>query len=101
MLNDYNGPGDWSIEGVKRRYAEAAQRSGQTEVRDLTPVEHSSSGQRWVYPVIEKVIAGAKEGDPASIEVAVQFVESYHRQAFGRILHANAARALKQASLTD
>jgi hypothetical protein len=95
-----NGPGDWSLEGVRRRYAEAAQRSGQTEVRDLTLPELSSSGQRGVNPVIERVIAGAKDGDPASIEVAVQFVESGHRQAFGRILHANAARALKQASLT-
>src|SRR5687768_10617874 len=99
MLNDYNGPGDWSVEGVQHRYAEAARCIGQTQLRDLTPVEHSVPGQRWIYPVIEAVIVGAKAGDAASIEVATQFVESGHRQAFGRILHANAARALRQALL--
>src|SRR5258706_6690671 len=99
MRNDYNGPGEWSVEGVQRRYAEAARSIGQTELRDLTPFEHALPGQRWIYPVIEAVIAGAKQGDAASIEVAIQFVESGHRQAFGRILHANAARALRQAPL--
>jgi hypothetical protein len=100
MLNDYNGPGEWSVEGVQRRYAEAARRIGQTQLRDLRPAVHSLPGQTWIYPVIEAVIAGAKEGDAAAIEVAAQFVESGHRQAFGRILHANAARALRQARLT-
>jgi hypothetical protein len=101
MMNDYNGPDEWSVEGVQRRYAEAARCTGQSQLRDLTPREHSVPGQRWIYPVIEAVIAGAKQGDAASIEVATQFVESGHRQAFGRILHANAARALRQAQLTS
>ena len=48
---------------------------------------------------MEPVIEGIRDGDPACVELGVEFIESTHRQPFGRILHARVARALRQAAL--
>jgi len=99
-VHDYNGPGEWSADAIRRRYLEHARRFGQRELRELKSVESGDGDARRVYPLMDDVIAGIEEGDLACIELGVEFVESGHRQAFGRILHSNVARALRRAKLS-
>src|SRR5262249_11000119 len=47
-----------------------------------------------------RVIDGIKAADPACIELGVEFIEFAGKQPFGRILHANTARSLRQTTLT-
>jgi hypothetical protein len=99
-LRDYNGPGSWSADAIQERYLAHARTLGVEQPRSLRPSEHVAGDVRWVYPVMDEVIVGIKSGDPACVELGVEFVESGHRQPFGRILHANVARALRRSSLT-
>ncbi len=94
VLRDYNGEGAWSLAAVRRRYAELAADGA----AQLTPREHVQGRVRWIYPVMDDVIARAREGDAAAIELCVRFVLSGHQQAFGRILHATAARTLRRVA---
>lgn len=101
MLIDYNdGPSEWSAKTTIERYHAIAKRLGQKELRDLTPVEHQEGTRRWIYPVLDKVIDGIKAGDPACIELGIEYVESGHKQAFGWHLHRDTARALRHAALS-
>ena len=50
---------------------------------------------------MDAVADGIKAGDPACVDLGVEFVESAQKQPFGRILHAKVARALRQSSLTE
>jgi hypothetical protein len=97
--HDYNGSGDWSGSAIQERYLQHARSMRQRELRDLSPLEHFKSSVRWVYPVMYKVIAGIEAGDAACVELGVEFIERGGKQPFGRILHANTARALRRATL--
>lgn len=97
--HDYNGPGDWSLDGIRRRYRELAAELGVRVASELVPREHSEGNEHWIYPVMDAVIEGIERGDAACIELGVEFVESGHQQPFGRILHSNTARALRRARL--
>jgi hypothetical protein len=97
--HDYNGPAEWSLDAVQRRYRAHARRLGQRATQDLVVREHAHGSNRWTYPIMDAVIAGIRAGDRACVELGVEFIESDHRQAFGRTLHANTARALRQVSL--
>jgi hypothetical protein len=99
-IHDYNGTEEWSGAAIRERYLQLARAMGQTQGRDLTPREHSEDSTRWVYPVMDEVIDGIKAGDLACVELGVQFIERAGKQAFGRILHANTARALRRATLS-
>jgi hypothetical protein len=96
---DYNGPGRWTLDAIRDRYAEHARRFHVHVPNELRPREHSDSARRWVYPVMEQVIAGIELGDPACVELGIEFIEEDQRFPFGRILKANTARALRRASL--
>jgi hypothetical protein len=96
-VRDYNGPDEWSAPAIIERYERYCRRVGQA-IRKLVPNEHVNGDVRWVYPIMEAVIVGIKSGDLACVELGVEFVESGHKQAFGRILHANAARALRRVA---
>jgi len=98
-VHDYNGLGEWSREAVERRYREHARRLKLTP-RGLDVEKRESNDTQWIFPIMDKVICGIKAGDAACIELGIEFVESGHRQPFGRILHANTARALRQTSLS-
>jgi hypothetical protein len=100
QLHDYNGPGMWSLESVRHRYLEYAHRLNQAVIRDLTPLQIIQGNNQWIYPVMENIIVGIREGDQACIEIGVEFIESDHRQAFGRILHSNTARELRRSALS-
>lgn len=98
-IRDYNGPGDWSADAIQERYRAYCRRLGQPEARSLAPHIHFEGQVQWIHPVMDEVIEGIKAGDRACVELGVEFVESEHKQPFGRILHANVARALKRAAL--
>lgn len=97
---DYNGTGRWSREAIIARYADYARRSRLRSTIDLTPVEFASGNQRWVHPVMEKVIEGIEAGDPACTEIGVEFIEEDATFTFGRILKSNTARALRRGQLS-
>jgi hypothetical protein len=58
-----------------------------------------NGGTRWVYSVMEQVIDGIAAGDPACIELGVEFIEEDQKFPFGKILKSNTARALRRADL--
>jgi len=99
-IRDYNGTGEWSAQAVRRRYLDYCERFGQESPRDLKPREHVEGDVRWIYPVMESVAEGIRAGDPACVDLGVEFIESAHKQPFGRILHARVARALRQSALS-
>jgi hypothetical protein len=99
-VTDYNGDGRWSRSEILARYARYAAEMGFVP-RDLSPMEHSEGGRRWVYPVMMKVIEGIADGDPACVQLGVEFIEEDAKFPFGKTLKSNTARALRRASLSD
>jgi len=99
-ITDYNGSGFWSVEAVLARYAEYTRRFAVSAPRDLTPLIQSTDEGRWIYPVMDRVIEGIEQGDPACAEIGVEFIEESGSFAFGRILKSNTARALRRTALT-
>ncbi len=99
-IRDYNGTGDWTVEAVTQRYEAHRKRHGLAILRDLRPHEHSEGDVRWVYPIMDAVVDGIKAGDPACVDLGVEFIENAQKQPFGRILHAKVARSLRQTELT-
>jgi hypothetical protein len=98
-VHDYNGSGYWSSEAIQTRYQQLAGRFRLSECSDLRPLEAVSPTCRWIYPVMFRVIEGIERGDPACVEIGVEFIEQDQSFAFGRTLKANTARALRRAML--
>jgi len=96
---DYNGVGNWSIEGVQKRYQAHATALGM-RASQLIPRRHAEGERTWVYPLMEQVIERIEAGDRAAIEIGIEFVEEDEFFVFGRILKSNTARALRRADLT-
>jgi hypothetical protein len=96
---DYNGTGRWTLDAIRERYAEHARRFHVQVPTDLKPREHSDGAARWIYPVMEQVIAGIEAGDPACVELGVEFIQEDQTFPFGKVLKSNTARALRRASL--
>jgi hypothetical protein len=96
---DFNGTGRWTLEAIRNRYVEHAQRLQVRVPTDLEPSQHEDGACRWVYPVMEQVIVGIEAGDPACIELGVEFIQEDQKFPFGKILKAKTARALRRASL--
>lgn len=98
---DLNGAGDWSLEGIRQRYARHARALGVPRPRQLEPRRLTQGARTWVYPVIEEVLAGVGEGDRACVAMAVDLVCTDERFRFGKILKDKAARALRDVELTE
>jgi hypothetical protein len=99
-VHDYNGEGRWTVNAVQERYAEYCHKLG-GEVQSVpTAREHQEGQSRWVYPVMEAVIAGIERDDKASIAIGIDFIEDDTHFPFGKTLKSNTARALRRASLT-
>jgi len=98
---DYNGTGFWSAEEILARYAGYAKKHSIQSPRDLTPVVHGEGNQRWIYPVMDRVVEGIEAGDLACAEIGIEFIEEDQSFAFGQILKSNAARALRRVELTE
>ncbi len=100
-LRNYNGEGRWSIESVQDRYREYCAALHVELPRLLTPRDHTEGDVRWIYPIMDEVIEGIDESDPACIALGVDFVEEDARFPFGARLKSNIARALRRAHLTE
>jgi len=100
-VRDYNGLGKWSAASIQERYRDYCVAMEVRPSRSLAPREHAEGEVRWIYPVVEEVIAGIEESDPACIALGVDFVEEDHKFPFGATLKSNTARALRRAPLND
>lgn len=96
---DYNGSGRWTRLAILARYAEYAGRFSVSEPLNLAPKEHVWRETKWVYPVMNKVIAGIRSGDAACIVIGAEFMEEDSKFVFGRALKSHVARAMRQANL--
>lgn len=97
---NYNGTGFWSLETVQQRYKLYAERYGVVSLSNLNPREHTENGKQWIYPVMNCVIDGIENGDPACAEIGIEFIEESASFTFGRTLKSNTARALRRTKLT-
>ncbi len=97
---DYNGEGRWTREAIESRYL-AYTSELNIVPQDISPAEHTEGSRHWVYPVMEKVIEGIEQHDPACIRLGIEFMEEDGRFPFGRLLKSNTARALRRAPLSD
>ena len=101
QVRDYNGTGRWSRNAIIERYAEYAARLSVSEPVDLSPREHVDGNRRWIYPVMDKVIAGIKSGDAACIAIGAEFMEEDGKFVFGATLKSQVARSLRRSELSN
>jgi len=101
IVVDYNGTGFWSAQEILNRYVAYAKKHNIAATRNLTPRIHAENNKRWIYPVMERVIEGIEQGDPACEDIGIEFIEEDGSFPFGQILKSNTARALRRVSLTD
>ncbi len=100
-FQDYNGLGRWSRWAIQNRYVAIARRLRVAEPSDLRPHESICADGHRVFPVMYCVIEGIERGDPACIEIDIEFIEEDMGFPFGMILKSNTARALRRATLTE
>lgn len=98
---DYNGEGPWAAGAIIERYGRYAREHRLCSMTDLQPRTHAKGEDRWVYPVMERVIAGIEAGDPACAEIGVDFISEDASFPFGMVLKTKTARALRRAALTQ
>ena len=99
-IRDYNGEGKWSKDEIIRRYLQYCRELNLLNPIDISPVEHVEGNVKWIYPVMDKVIAGIEQGDIACRRIGIEFIEEDRKFAFGKILKSNVARALRRGELT-
>jgi hypothetical protein len=99
-VRDYNGDGKWTKNEIIRRYALYCHELKVQHPIDLSPVEHVEGDVKWIYPVMDKVIAGIEQGDAACRRLGIEFIEEDSQFTFGKILKSNTARALRRSELT-
>ena len=100
-VRDYNGDAEWSLESVGLRYGEYCRQLHLPTQRILRPRTHTNGETRWVYPIMEAVIDGIAEDDPACTELGIDFICESKSFPFGLTLKSKTARALRKASLTE
>lgn len=101
LIRDYNGEGIWSVNEILRRYSLYCRELKILNPLDLSPIERVEGDATWIYPVMEKVIAGIERGDAACRRIGIEFIEENQKFVFGRILKSNTARALRRSDLDD
>jgi hypothetical protein len=101
-ITNFNGHGRWSVQAIQERYLEYARQLKVSPTLDLKPREqgHPTNGRLWIYPIMDQVIGGIEKGDKACIEIGVECIEENQWLAFGRVIKANTARALRRSTLT-
>ena len=105
---DADGIGKWSRAEIGRRY-HAYCREFRCSPRDIDfELAGPYYGDRgWlnyyrdgplIMPVIRQVIEGIERNDPACIEIGVELIEEDARFAFGKLMKAYVANALRRAA---
>ena len=96
-VRDFSGQGRWSREEIERRFKSYAKAFGTTGI-ELNPRVYEEGSTKWIYPLIEDVIDGIKQGDRACIELGVELIEDSDSMPFGMILKSDAAKALRHSA---
>lgn len=99
-IRDHNGEDRWSKDKIIERYTQYYRELGVQDPIDLSPVEVVEGDVKWIYPVMDKVIAGIEQGDAACRRLGIEFIEEDRKFSFGKILKSNTARALRRSELT-
>jgi hypothetical protein len=97
---DLDGSGRWTLDAIRQRYQQYC-RLHRIEPRQLPVDDHWASRRGLIVLLMDAVIQGIKEGDLACAEIGIELIEEDGGFAFGRIMKANAARALGRCALTD
>src|SRR4051812_18652437 len=100
-VRDYNGAGAWGWEVVVQRYGAYCRQLNVLNPAEIRPRENVDGLIKWIYPVMDEIIAGIERGDKACSAIHIELVEEDQRMPFGRILKSNAARALRRAELSE
>jgi hypothetical protein len=96
---DADGIGIWSRAEIGRRYrAYCRQFRCNPRNIDFELVGTYYRDRLWIMPVIRQIVEGVEKGDPASIEIGVELIEEDAKFAFGKIMKASAANALRRAA---
>jgi hypothetical protein len=97
-----DGVGRWSCAEIAKRYRAYCGKF-RCHARDIDfelagTLHHELP---WIMPVINQVISGIAANDPACIEIGLELIEEDAKFAFGKIMKASAANALRRASLSE
>ena len=98
-IRDYNGIGIWSAEQITSRYLRHCLEL-EIEPKDITPVETVQQNVKWIYPVMDEIIAGIESGDAACRKYWYRVYRRRCEISFGKILKSNTARALRRSELS-
>jgi hypothetical protein len=98
-LIDYNGEEKWARDKILEHYSLYCHQL-KISPRNLIPKEHQNRDTKWVYPVMDQVIAGIEKGDAACRRIGIEFLEEDQKFPFGKTLRSNTARALRRAQLS-
>jgi hypothetical protein len=96
---DADGVGKWSRAEIEKRYhAHCRQFGCKPYDIDFDPDQRA---RLWIMPVIRQVIRGIEQNDPACMEIGIELIEEDAKFAFGKIMKANTANALRRANLSE
>ena len=97
---DLDGKGRWTLEALRERYLQHC-RLFRLPPRSLPSGNDWPSRKGLIVTFLDSMIAGMKAGDLACAEIGIELMEEDGGFAFGRILKANTARALRRCALTE
>ena len=95
-----DGTGRWTQDAIRQRYLQYC-RFFRIEPRQLPSCDDWAARKGLIVSLMDALIQGMKEGDLACAEIGIELIEEDGGFAFGRILKANTARALRRCALTD
>jgi hypothetical protein len=98
--SELDGSWRWTQEALRHRYLQYCVRY-HLEARPLPRADDWATRRGLIVSLMNAIIEGIKEGDLACAEIGIELIEEDGGFAFGRILKANAARALGRCRLTD
>jgi hypothetical protein len=98
--SDLDGKAGWTVEELRRRYDRYCHLFN-VDPRPLPSGDDWPSRRGLVVSFMDAFIQGMKEGDIACAEIGIELIEQDAGFAFGRIMKANAARALARCALTE
>ena len=95
-----DGKGRWSEEAIRDRYARYC--LDRNRGPRALPIGENYVRQRGlIVGIMDELVERMKLGDLAAAEVGIELIEEDGGFAFGRIMKANTARALKRCHLTQ
>lgn len=100
MESEQNVEAPWSCEGIMHRYREYCSQLNEPGF-ELAPRIPEDSQVKRTWSVMEQVIEGIERGDAACKLIGIDLIETDERLIFGNVMKSNAARALRNLTLTE